>query len=170
MDNFTRRLGGKLGIGVALLGFFVLFLGWNGAASFADLRQQFPYLLSGGMVGLGLIVLGAALLVTESMREQRAEMIAAIEGLRSAVERAGGGAADPGLLAALAGPGQVVAARQSYHRPECRLVDGQLGLRVLDMDAAISEGLEACRICDPAALPEAEEPPPSGRRVARAAR
>jgi hypothetical protein len=166
-----RRLGGKLGIGVALLGFFAIFLGWNGAASFADLRQQFPYLISGGLVGLALVVLGAALLVTESLREQRAEMIAALHQLRLAVEQSGGGGSTVEAIHAL--PGQVVAARLSFHRPECRLVQGQTGLRALDLDAALAEGLDACRICDPAALPvaEADDEAPTARRprVARAA-
>jgi hypothetical protein len=171
MEKFTRRLGGKLGIGISLLGFFVLFLGWNGAASFGDLRQQFPYLLSGGLVGLGLIILGAAMLVTESLREQRAEMIGALNALRAAVERQGsaGGGGDPRLLMPAAGPGQVVAARLSFHTPSCRLVQGQVGLRVLDIDDALAEGLDPCRICDPTALPAVEEPYATPRRAPRRA-
>src|SRR5439155_3180496 len=66
MDRITRfvsRLGGKLGIVVGLLGAVILYLGWNGAASHNDIRKQFPYLVSGGMAGLALVVVGAALLV-----------------------------------------------------------------------------------------------------------
>lgn len=152
------RLGGKLGIGMALLGFLVIFLGWNGAASFNDVRQQFPYLISGGLAGLGLVTIGAALLIVENSRKERAELIAAVTALTAAVESMGtpavaGGAtrtaaAHPLLLATA--PGQVVAGASSFHRPECGLVEGRTELRVMELDEAEQEGLAPCRVCEPA--------------------
>jgi hypothetical protein len=95
-------------------------------------------------------------------------MIAALHQLRVAVEASGGG--DGSVAAVHAGPGQVVAARLSFHRPDCRLVAGQTGLRALDLDAAVAEGLDPCRICDPAALPVEPDPEPDARTRRRAAR
>ncbi len=153
----TGRLGGKLGIGVAVLGFLVIFLGWNGAASFNDLRQQFPYLISGGLAGLGLVTIGAALLVVENSRTERAELLGAVAALTAAVESMGSsagaaGSATPGapMLLGVA-PGQVVAGASSYHRPDCRLVEGRTELSVMDAADADTAGLAACRVCEPAA-------------------
>lgn len=46
-----------------LLGFVAIVLGWVGAARTAREIEQIPYLISGGIVGLALVVLGGLLLV-----------------------------------------------------------------------------------------------------------
>jgi hypothetical protein len=46
-----------------VLGFGALLLGWLGAARTAREIEQIPYLISGGLVGLALVVLGGLLLV-----------------------------------------------------------------------------------------------------------
>ena len=51
MKQRLGSLGGQLGIGLALLGFLLIFLGWNGAGSYDDVPAQFPYLISGGIAG-----------------------------------------------------------------------------------------------------------------------
>ena len=144
------QLGGKLGLAVCVAGFVVIFLGWNGAASFNDLRQQFPYLISGGIAGLGLVLVGCALLLIELVRRERAELQGAIEDLRVAIEasagRAGGGGRAPMLAVA---EGMVVAGSSSYHAGGCRLVEGRLDLEVVPRDEARERGLAACRICAP---------------------
>jgi hypothetical protein len=47
-----------------LLGFSVMLLGWVGAARTAREIEQIPYLISGGLIGLALVVLGGLLLVS----------------------------------------------------------------------------------------------------------
>jgi len=47
-----------------LLGFVAIGLGWWGAARTAREIEQIPYLMSGGIVGLALVVLGGLLLVS----------------------------------------------------------------------------------------------------------
>jgi len=146
MDRFNRiaeRLGGKLGTGMCLLGGLLLFLGWNGAASHNDIRKQFPYLLSGGLPGLALIVVGAALLVIEVVRSERRALEETILELRDALDRL---APRPPV-----GPGAVVAGASSYHRPSCRLVAGRDDLHVLPATEAFEQGLTPCRICHPEA-------------------
>ncbi len=45
-------------------GFVVMFLGWYGASHTAREIEQVPYLISGGMIGLGLVFVGGLLLAT----------------------------------------------------------------------------------------------------------
>lgn len=146
LTKFVAQLGGKLGVAVCVIGFFLIFLGWNGAASFNDLRQQFPYLISGGLAGLALVVVGAALLLVEALRTERAELQSSIEDLRRAIEASG-----PGVDAARTLPGHlVVAGRSSYHRADCRLVEGRAErLNPIPLREAEEQGLDPCRICNP---------------------
>ena len=58
-------------------------------------------------------------------------------------------------VASLAGTGgnghsQVVAGQSTYHRPECRLVQGKQGLERVNVETAVMNGLSPCRVCNPA--------------------
>jgi NADH:ubiquinone oxidoreductase subunit 6 (subunit J) len=46
------------------LGFVLMILGWVGAARTFREIEQIPYLISGGLVGLGLVIVGALLLAS----------------------------------------------------------------------------------------------------------
>jgi cytochrome c biogenesis protein CcdA len=46
-------------------GFALMVLGWWGAAHTHRQIEQIPYLISGGLIGLGLVVVGGLLLATE---------------------------------------------------------------------------------------------------------
>jgi hypothetical protein len=81
MSKLWSRLGGVLGIAYCIVGFFLIFLGWNGAASYDREPAQIPYLISGGIGGLALVVLGSALIVAHSLRADRVELQGAIEDL-----------------------------------------------------------------------------------------
>ena len=85
MTKRWSKLGGVLGIVYCVAGFFLIFLGWNGAASNDREAAQIPYLISGGIGGLGLVVVGAALIVAHSLRSDRVELRGAIEDLRDAI-------------------------------------------------------------------------------------
>ena len=149
LARFASMLGGKLGVAVIGIGFVAIFLGWNGAASFNFLPQQLPYVISGGLAGLALVVVGAALLVVDGARSDRAALQASIEELRLAIETSGTSsviAAAP--AAAAAGEDVVVLGASSFHTAECRMVQGRdmpLGSR----EAAVADGMTACRICTP---------------------
>jgi hypothetical protein len=143
------QLGAKLGILLCVGGFVALWAGWNGAASYDDVPAQFPYLISGGLVGVSLIVIGAAMIVVDFGRQGRDELQATLADLRQAIDSLA--PAVSATAAALAGPGMVVAGSASYHRPTCHLVEGRSETRVLSVDEAETDGLSACRICKPAA-------------------
>ena len=53
MNKRWSKLGGLLGIAYCIAGFFLIFLGWNGAASNDREPAQIPYVISGGIAGLG---------------------------------------------------------------------------------------------------------------------
>jgi hypothetical protein len=69
---------------LVILGFNFLLWGWWGAAHTHRQIEQIPYLISGGLVGLGFVVLGGLLLATsvwvasvERMRKESEERSAA---------------------------------------------------------------------------------------------
>lgn len=83
------RLGGQLGVGLCAVGFLLVFLGWNGAASVDRIPSQFPYLISGGVAGLCFVVLGVGMLVVQNQRADRAALQATLRELQESLERAG---------------------------------------------------------------------------------
>lgn len=139
-------LGGKAGLALAGLGLLAIGIGWNGAAGQLSILGQVPYVISGGLLGMSLVVLGAAMLVVQSAREDRALLEAKLDLLAEAVLEAGGRSrADaPRDLSGL-----VVAGTASYHVPGCRLVDGREETTYLTPVEAAGRGLKACRVCTP---------------------
>jgi hypothetical protein len=159
MRRTWSRLGGQLGLGCIAGGLLLIGLAWNGAASVDFVSGQVPYLLSGGALGLGLVVLGAAMIVIQNSRRDRSLIEAQLKELNTAITRlanaVGGGG--PGGHNGGSGP-TVVLGRSSYHRPDCRLAQGK-DLPTATIDAAEADGLSPCRICNPNEL----EPVPSKR-------
>jgi hypothetical protein len=141
----SRRLG-PLGVLFCVVGFVLIFVGWNGAAGVDRVPEQIPYVISGGLAGLALVVVGAALLVADGSRADRVALQGTLEELRGGL-----GAAVPtaGASPVATGEPEVLAASSSYHRPDCQLIDGQSGLRPTTVAAAQRAGLEPCRICNP---------------------
>jgi hypothetical protein len=152
MKNQWVKLGGLLGIAYCIAGFVLIFLGWNGTASNDTETAQIPYIVSGGIAGLGLVVVGAALIVAHSLRTDRVELRGAIEDLRAAIER-GAPAAREGSdvlpAASVAGDDTVLAGAESYHRPACALVAGQAEAVAMPRADAVAAGLAPCRVCTP---------------------
>ena len=171
MNLNWKKLGGQAGILLALVGFVLLFLGWNGAASYNFLPAQFPYLISGGLAGLALVVLGAALLIVQNAREERAILLHALAEIRDAVERSAvssNGSAPSALLTQAERDGLVVAGGSSFHRPSCHLVEGRGILQTMSVEQAEARGLDPCRSCEPTLeVLETEVAAGSGRRSSR---
>ena len=144
------KLGGQLGIGYCVAGVALIFLGWNGAASYDRVESQMPYLISGGLAGVALVIIGAGLLIVQAQRVNRAETAAEIAGLREVIERLaeGGGAATPKVSGG-SGDVAVVAGPNSYHQGDCRVVEGQPGATTMFRSDAKQQRLTPCRICEP---------------------
>lgn len=137
------KLGGQLGVLFCLVGFVIMFLGWDGASNHPNVALQFPYLISGGLIGLAIVVVGAALLIVQNHRFDRARLEAAIDRLAAAVDKQGGALPDAGV------GGYVVAGQSSYHRVDCTLAEARDDAELVGINDAIDRGLSPCRVCTP---------------------
>ena len=168
MRGLWGNLAGKLGLAFCLGGFLAIFLGWNGAASYDRVPAQFPWLISGGVTGLALTVIGASLIVVENNRRDRAALKASLDEIRLLLEHSPGvpssnGFAAPTLATPALPADAVVAGSSSYHSPTCRLVADRPDLDVITRDEAQERDLTPCRICSPQATAKRA----AGRRAAR---
>jgi len=142
-----NSLGGKLGLVFCVAGLGLIWAGWNGAATYNDIRKQFPYLISGGIAGLALVVIGVGLMVIQSQRADRVQLEANLVELRAILERVTAAPTTNGQITN--GPGDtavVVAGPNAYHRPDCKLVAGR-DLPRITLEQAASAGLASCRVC-----------------------
>lgn len=57
-----------VGIALCVIGFTMIALAWNGAAELDFIQGQFPFFISGGLTGIGLIIVGVTIMVIETMR------------------------------------------------------------------------------------------------------
>jgi hypothetical protein len=145
--------GGGLGLVVVGLGLLVIGLGWNGAAGSGGeingvptLTAQLPWLISGGILGLALVVFGAALIVVHNARVDRARLESRLEQIVDAVSRGGSAAT---VLTPSSAAGIFAAGGSSYHRPDCRLVSGRGDVSYLTGAEVATSDLTACRVCRP---------------------
>ena len=148
MRSGFGKLGGRLAVICMAIGFIAIAFGYNGASSDPRIAAQFPYLISGGLVGLGFIVVGSALIVIHAYREERMRLEAKLDELIAVVARGGGvsrgSSPTPRDLAGL-----VVAGSASFHTPGCRLVDGREEVDYLTPEEARARFLQPCRVCQP---------------------
>lgn len=153
--NLSERTLMVLGGVLAPLGVLFVLLGWIGASRTPNLFEQIPYLISGGLLGLALVFLGAffyfAHWITELVKEGRAQSAAlldAVEGLRREVAETRSAA--PPLAPGPSGDGPrsvlVATHRGSMaHRPDCIVVAGKADLR----DVTDDDSMMPCKLCDP---------------------
>lgn len=142
----VHRFTVQIAVGLTALGFLVLVLGWNGAAAWDRVPSQLPYLISGGMAGLGLIGVGLTLVLVSELRRTSRELGDRLRELADAGEPGTGLAAVPDVVD---DPSLVTAGRSSYHRPACRLVVRRDDLPTMPAAEADGRGLTPCRICAP---------------------
>ncbi len=72
------------GLALVVAGFVALFLAWNGAAGVDRVEAQLPYLISGGLVGVGLIAAGLTVVNIQARRADQVELLARLEALLQA--------------------------------------------------------------------------------------
>lgn len=161
MDRLNKAA--QIGIGFIGLGFLVIFLAWNGAAEENCVDCQIPFLISGGATGIGLIVVGSALIMFEAARRDRVHLEAKLTELAEAIQGRAIGSTNGTHVAApvaatapvpsVTDPRLVVVGRSSFHRIDCRLVDGKEDLEYATREEAAARGLNPCRVCDAADVP-----------------
>lgn len=138
---------------VAPLGIIVVLLGWYGSSQTPYVFEQVPYLISGGVLGLSLVFLGAFFYfthwVTQLVKEHRVQSVAmleAIQRLQDEVVRQGSGVA-VGYNGSEGDAVVLVATKQGSmaHRPDCSVVAGKRDLR----QVSEADGLTPCKLCEP---------------------
>jgi hypothetical protein len=153
LDRWLLIVGGTL----MPLGVVLIILGWAGAARTPLPFEQNDYLISGGILGLALVVAGGfvyfAYWQTVRVRESRtqaADLTAAIGRLETLLA---GGAAAGGTAGAKAGAAGgsaksfvATASGSIFHRPDCAAVAGREDLSKVD---PAKTKLRPCRICSP---------------------
>ncbi|WP_436796032.1 hypothetical protein [Actinospongicola halichondriae] len=153
LDLSERTLMVAAGV-VAPLGLVFVLLGWYGAARTSNLFEQIPYLISGGLFGLGLVFLGAffyfAHWLTELVKESRAGSAALLEAIAALQRTIVDGSTAPAPSAANGTPmdGDVLVATARgamAHRAACPVVAGKSDLR----QVSSADALAPCKMCEP---------------------
>jgi hypothetical protein len=140
------KLGGIVSLVFVGLGLLFIGLGYNGAAGNLNVAAQFPYLISGGFLGLSLVVFGTGLMINHGAREDRQRMEGVLLQLLDA---------QPGVAGAVGSgvpsdaDGLFAAGAASFHRPGCRLVDGREEITYVTAAEAAAKDLKPCRVCQP---------------------
>ena len=151
------RMSRVLGLLFVAAGFVIIGFAWNGAASKVRVDSQFPYLLSGGFMGIGLIVVGVVLLLLATVRAERQILTEKFDEMNRLLSRNLGrlqvSASSAQTNGSPAASEQVMAGSDLYHRADCRILVGKKGLTSISVAQAVAEGLDPCRACDPPVLP-----------------
>ena len=135
-------------------GIVVVLLGWWGAAHTPFVFEQIPYLISGGLLGVGLLMAGGLLYLgswyarlAEQQREEGEKLREALRLVRQEIEYL-----PASLGGASAAAEQTFVATKTgtmFHVAECSVVAGRTDLR----NVAAGDGLTPCKICQPTANP-----------------
>jgi hypothetical protein len=151
--------GGGLGLLIVALGLLAIGLGWNGMAGGGGqvggvtlLQAQLPWLLSGGILGLALVVLGAAMMIVHNARNDRARLENKLDELVNIVARSAMSSTQPYPGTPTSTQGLFAAGGASYHQPDCRLVQGRDEIAYVTAEEVADRGLRACRVCKPASV------------------
>jgi len=134
-------------VGTLALGILSVSMGWYGAAHTNIITEQIPYLISGGLLGLGLIILSGvmayAFMVERGNEALRRDIARALS-----EPRAHATDAEVTPRAAVAADEVfVVPGGRSYHLAGCPIIEGKDGARALAPVKAMSSGLAPCKLC-----------------------
>ena len=150
----VRPVLGWVFIGIGLL--FIL-VGWIGVSGEALVAKQLPYLISGGVGGMAFVGIGAVFLATEDIRRDSGrldrleamayELHAVLLARPDAPETSPNGKSAPARPEAA----QLMALPQgqTYHRPECAMIQGKDAAQAVTAEEAEQRGLNPCRLCEP---------------------
>lgn len=81
------RIANTIAVSMAVAGFLLIFFAWNGAAEYDTIQQQFPFALSGGLGGLGLIIVAMVILGVQMQRRLTAERARDMRELQQTLSR-----------------------------------------------------------------------------------
>ncbi len=148
------RLALYLGIALCAIGGIVLYLGYDGAATHALVQAQMPYVISGGLFGAALLVIGTVVIGLHVLLRVQADLRTELAETRRSMEEVAEAIARTSVLGSalkVTTNGTVMVARggSSYHRADCKLVTRAGGAKPIPREEAAQAGLVPCRICKP---------------------
>lgn len=141
------RLTTYLATGMVTAGFGLMFVAWNGAAGLDYVQGQVPFLLSGTIPGLALVLTGLTLALVHEIRHVAARLLGRLDTLQTPPAAEGTASLSPSPTP---GDDRVVATGSSFHDPGCRVVAGRGDLTPMTPEGARAHGLSPCRVCGPA--------------------
>jgi hypothetical protein len=134
-------------IGTLALGISFVLLGWYGAAHTDIVAVQIPFLISGGLLGLGLIIFSGLMaysFMNAKLNEDfRRQIIDALGGRASTSVASAPGAQPTG------GTVHVVPGGKGYHLAGCPIIEGKQGVREMRLIQAVDGGYASCKLCSP---------------------
>ena len=142
----AKRIAGWALVGAGLL---ALLLGYIGVSGESLVAKQLPYLVSGGLVGIALVFLGAVLLGLHDLAGL-SRRVEAVERQVGDLHRVLLEAADevaPVDEGTSNGMVTVLAGGHTFHRPDCTVVNGKERARTMSAVEATTEGLAPCKLC-----------------------
>lgn len=86
MNNGWSKNTTYLAVAMMAGGFLLIVLGWNGAASKDFVQGQFPYLISGGLAGVSLVIGGVSLTIIQELRRSTATLAQRLDHIASQLE------------------------------------------------------------------------------------
>ena len=149
-----------LGYVFVAIGIVLLLTAYLGVSREVLVAKQIPYLVSGGLFGLAFVTLGSRLLLIEDLRRDAGRLDRlerAVADLHAALlsrpdapspyvdgtsrTSSNGHNRTEAVLALTGG--------DSFHRPDCPIIEGKESARPLTTSAAQKKGLHACPMCQP---------------------
>jgi hypothetical protein len=152
-----------LGWGLIALGALAILIGYFGLADRVTVAEQLPYLVSGGIGGMALVIVGGVLLATQDVRRDADrldaveaaldELHAKVDDLHRTLIRPIAGV-EPAPTNGSSGRRAaervfVVANGTTFHHEDCGVLRGKEGVTTLAASAARRRGLSACMLCHP---------------------
>ena len=133
------------------LGIVLIVLGWANAAHTTLVYEQDDYIISGGILGLAVVVAGGfayfAYWQTVRIREARAQAVSLVRAIgRIEALLAAGAAGEITGIDAVEESYVATANGTIYHRRDCTVVVGRDDLSEVELSITT---LSACRICTP---------------------
>lgn len=126
-------------------GLAAIVIGYFGVSGTIHVGLQIPYVVSGGLLGLALVVAGSALLVLHWQGRQTRLLLRLLEEVNT-VPRP-----EPVESDGPSANGMVLVAKgaRTFHEADCLLVKDKQTSRMRPR-TAVSRGLTPCRVCEPA--------------------
>jgi len=140
-------------------GLIALFVGWYKVSGESLVAKQLPYIASAGFLGVALVVLGARFMLIDDIRKDSGrldrletmvnELHAALLSRPDAPGRMAGSTSNAN------GQGEyvVLPGGQSFHKPDCPMLEGKDRTSRIRPGTAARRGLTPCPLCEPTAAP-----------------